>query len=136
MTTLRGLEKLNEIRDGAFANREFRMSPHTAGLTNPLAHWLHHLWHWHRAHGDEDQITYVKFAEKEGCSTPIGITGTRTIEIPLPDGCVSLCSTPIGITGTRTGKASQARSLGIPCSTPIGITGTRTSLLASEAEAA
>src|ERR1039457_1466216 len=112
MTTLRGLEKLNEIRDGAFANREFRMSPHTAGLTNPLAHWLHHLWHWHRAHGDEDQITYVKFAEKEGCSTPIGITGTRT------------------------GKASQARSLGIPCSTPIGITGTRTSLLASEAEAA
>jgi len=32
MTTLRGLEKLNEIRDGALANREFRMSPHTAVL--------------------------------------------------------------------------------------------------------
>ena len=36
MTTLRGLEKLNEIRDGALANREFRMSPHTAGLDNTL----------------------------------------------------------------------------------------------------
>jgi hypothetical protein len=38
MTTLRGLEKLNEIRDGVLANREFRMSPHTAGK-NTLV-WL------------------------------------------------------------------------------------------------
>jgi hypothetical protein len=32
MTTLRGLEKPKEIRDAALANREFRMSPHTAAL--------------------------------------------------------------------------------------------------------
>ena len=84
-----------------------------------------------------------------GCSTPIGITGTRTTpEVPevLPR---FECSTPIGITGTRTTEGPVPKRAGLvlnadwhhgdenhagqpsnngakTCSTPIGITGTRT----------
>ena len=36
------------------------------------------------------------------CSTPIGITGTRTMEDGRQNVHYSACSTPIGITGTRT----------------------------------
>jgi hypothetical protein len=43
MTTLHGLEKLNEIRDGALANREFRMSPHAAGTSKGLKSVASHL---------------------------------------------------------------------------------------------
>ena len=60
------------------------------------------------------------------CSTPYGITATRTlIQLAVSLG-VQGCSTPYGITATRTWTAAVFGSAWIVCSTPYGITATRT----------
>ena len=56
---------------------------------------------WH--HGDEDPMVYKNARTIcDACSTPIGITGTRTSTPVESTPTPTVCSTPIGITGTRT----------------------------------
>ena len=60
------------------------------------------------------------------CSTPYGITATRTAVASCTANTAVWCSTPYGITATRTRDDRGLGLMFLLCSTPYGITATRT----------